>query len=224
MNSELKSIIKSAIVPILLIAVMWAVKIIEIHFRLDFSDDGINPRSLKGLLGILTAIFIHADWEHLIANTIPLLITFSITIFFFREFVVSLFFQLWIYTNLWVWAFGMSGTSHIGASGLVYGFVSFLLFSGIIRKNSRLMAISLLMIFLYGGLFWGIFPNFFPGRNISWESHLFGAIIGLILAWFYRKNGLQKEQYHWDEDDDEDNPYWKITDESSNNGTSEKLN
>jgi membrane associated rhomboid family serine protease len=93
---------------------------------------------------------------------------------------------------------------HIGASGLVYGYVSFLLFSGIIRRNARLMAISLLIVFLYGGFFWGMFPDFFPKRNISWESHLMGGLAGLVLAVYYRKKGIQRDVYRWDEDDEED--------------------
>lgn len=105
-------------------------------------------------------------------------------------------------TNLWVWAAARSAY-HIGASGLVYGFASFIFFSGMIRKNIKLMALSLLIVFLYGSMVWGIFPIDY---RISWEAHLYGSIAGLLLAIYFRKEGEQKEIYSWDLENEEENP------------------
>lgn len=215
MNKDFRKIIYSCLFPALVILIMWVVKIIEVFTHSDFGTLGISPHSLHGLIGIVTAPYIHADFKHLIANTVPMFVSLSIANYFYKEIFYHIFFLIWLFTGIWVWSFAQSGTFHIGASGLVYGYVSFLLFSGIIRRNARLMAISLLIVFLYGGLFWGIFPEFFPKRNISWESHLMGGLAGIVMAFFYRKKGMQREQYHWDEeeDDDENAEYLKKDDE-----------
>ena len=105
---------------------------------------------------------------------------------------------------------------HIGASGLVYGLASFLFFSGIIRRYFRLVALSLLIVFLYGSMVWGIFPGVY--QNVSWESHMVGAFSGVILAILYRKEGPQQPKYEW-MDDDEPEP--EIASESETNSETE---
>lgn len=190
--------------PLAVVVVMWIVKIAEHYTGSDFGEFGIMPLTAKGLIGIVMAPFIHEDFGHLLANTIPMFVSLSIIFYFYREVAFQVFFLIWLFTGAWVWSFARDDAFHIGASGLVYGYISFLFFSGMIRRNARLMAISFLVIFLYGGFFWGIFPDFFPKRNISWESHLMGGIAGIVMAVFYRKTGLQRDVYHWDEDDDED--------------------
>jgi len=204
MNKEYSKMAASMLFPLAVVAVLWIVKIAEHFTGSDFSELGIMPLTAKGLIGIVTAPFIHADFGHLLANTIPMFVSLSIIFYFYREVAFQVFFLVWLFTGVWVWSFARDDSFHIGASGLVYGYISFLFFSGMIRRNARLMAISFLVIFLYGGFFWGIFPDFFPKRNISWESHLMGGIAGIVMAVFYRKKGLQREVYHWDEDDDED--------------------
>lgn len=102
--------------------------------------------------------------------------------------------------GIWVWVGGRSGY-HIGASGLVYGLASFLFFSGVIRNDIRLLAISLLVVFLYGSMIWGIFPIF---PQVSWESHMLGGISGLVLAIYYRKYGPQKKVYEWELEEEEE--------------------
>nr|NQU93908.1 rhomboid family intramembrane serine protease [Bacteroidota bacterium] len=125
-------------------------------------------------------------------------------------------------TSFWVWIWAREAY-HIGASGVIYGLASFLFFSGIFRKESRLMAISLIIAFLYGGLIWGLFPELFPKKNISWESHLMGLLSGLVLALFFRKEGPQKKQWSWELEEetddvvDEENAYWNTTDQKKKN-------
>ncbi|HNW89299.1 MAG TPA: rhomboid family intramembrane serine protease [Bacteroidales bacterium] len=201
MKNEFAKLKASMIFPFAVIAVMWLVKIVEFVTQSDFSEFGILPLTKIGLLGIFTAPFIHADFGHLMGNTIPMFVTLSIIFYFYREIAFNVFFLVWLFTDVWVWTFARGDSVHIGASGLVYGFVSFLFLSGFIRRTARLMAVSLLVVFLYGGFFWGMFPDFFPKRNISWESHLMGAIAGFVMAFYYRKKGMQREVYHWDEDD-----------------------
>lgn len=190
------------IFPFFMLVIMWLIKLTEYFFKLDLSWLGIKPLTVEGLAGIAASPLLHADFAHIMANSIPFFVGASIIFYFYREVAFSVFFLIWAITGLWVWSFARGGV-HIGASGIVYGYLSFLFFSGIIRRNARLMAISLLVIFLYGGLLWGIFPNFFPDRNISWESHLMGGVAGFVLAVFYRKKGMQKEEYHWDDDEDD---------------------
>jgi hypothetical protein len=106
---------------------------------------------------------------------------------------------------------------HIGASGLVYGLTTFLFFSGMFRRDIKLMALSMLVVFLYGGMVWGIFPLFI---GISWEAHLFGAFSGLLFAFVYRMEGPQRKVYAWenetDDEADEPDAYWKIPEQQSN--------
>ncbi len=182
---------------------MWLVKIIEILFNLDLTYLGIYPLSLKGLPGIIFSPFIHADFGHLFNNSLPLFFLGTALFYFYSEIAVKV--SLWTYflTGISVWLAGRDSW-HIGASGLIYGVASFLFFSGIIRKYFRLIALSLLIVFLYGSMVWGIFPNIY--RNVSWESHMLGFISGIILAVAYRKEGPQMPLYEWmdDEDDEEE--------------------
>ena len=217
MPSEKRKLIHSLIFPALFIFIMWMVKFSEIIFNIDFKDLGVYPRSVYGLIGIISSPFIHADFAHLIANSLPLFFLSFMLFYFYREISYKIFFLIFFVTGIWVW-FGGRESFHIGASGIVYGLASFLFFSGIIRRNTKLMGITLVIAFLYGSMIWGIFPEFFPEKNISWESHLSGLLGGLIFAYYYRKQGPKIKKYDWeddedeDEDDDEDdeNQYWKL--------------
>jgi len=205
MNTESRKIVNSFIFPFLFILILWIIKGIEIIFHLDLGFLGIYPLKLSGLLGIITAPLIHGSWGHLFSNSIPLLLLGSFLFYFYRSVAYRIFFLIYFMHGFWVWVFARQNF-HIGASGLVYGLAAFLILSGIIRKEPRVMALSLLVVFLYGSMVWGIFPDFFPNTNISWESHLMGMLAGFILALFFRKEGPQKKQYSWEleEDDDDD--------------------
>jgi len=210
------------IVPCLFVLILWLVKAVDLIFRLDLNQYGLYPLQTKGLPGIITAPFLHADVSHLFANTIPLLILASLLFYFYREIAWWIIILLWIITGAWVWVFARGVEAHIGASGIIYGLASFLFFSGIIRRETGLMVITLLVTFLYGGLIWGIFPHFFPKQNISCESHLMGLLAGLILAIYYRKSGPQRKTYEWENEEDE------VNDQVDQNGhteeSSDKLN
>ena len=188
---------------------MWLVKMIEVFFHLDFSFLGIKPLSSEGIPGILLFHFIHGDWEHLFANTIPLLVLGSALYYFYRPLANKILLILIFSTGLLTWCGARSGT-HIGASGLVYGLTFFLMLSGFIRRNKRLIIISLIVVFLYGSLVWGLYPQYAIKNNISWE----GFVMGIVLAIFYKNEGPQREEYVMEDDDDDDdegeNPYWDV--------------
>ncbi len=199
--------------PLFFVASLWLVKFVEINFQLDFAGFGILPRNFSGLRGIIFAPLIHENFNHLINNSFPVLILGTAIFYSYKEVKWKIFFWIYFMTNLWVWAAARSAF-HIGASGLVYGFASFIFFSGIIRKNLKLMALSLLVVFLYGGMVWGIFPIDY---RISFESHLFGSLAGLLLAYYFRKQGPQREKYSWDFEEEEDSEIRKFGEEDNKN-------
>jgi membrane associated rhomboid family serine protease len=127
----------------------------------------------------------------------------SALFYFYREIAFRILALIWLFTGFWVWVGGREAY-HIGASGIVYGLAAFILVSGILRRHTGLMAMALVVVFLYGSLIWGIFPEFFPQENISWEAHLFGLVAGISLAFFYRKEGPQRKLYEWELEEDED--------------------
>jgi len=169
---------------------MWFVKFIEYFFEMDFSKFGIYPRESASLSGIFLSPFIHGDFNHLISNTMPFFLLSAAIHYFYRRMAYNIIFTTWVLVGFSVWLGGRY-SYHIGASGLVYAFASFLFFSGILSKDRNLISVSLLTIFLYGGLIWGVLPT---NSNISWESHLFGFLIGFILAFFIGKEYLYSNE------------------------------
>lgn len=168
-----------------------------------------------GLRGILFSPLIHSDLKHLFNNSIPLLVLGASLYYFYKELAFRLFFYSWMLSGLYTWI-SARYAMHIGASGLVYALFGFLLVSGFIRKNSSLIAISFLSAFLYGSLIWGILPW---DKTMSWEGHFWGLLIGIVMAFYYRKTGLQKKLYSWDLEEEEEPPFddWKWNDSQQEN-------
>ncbi len=214
MNQEKKKFINAVFLPFILLAIMWLIKLAETAFGIKLVFLGIQPLSLNGLQGILLSPFIHGDFEHLMANSIPFLVLGTALIYFYRGISIKVLIGIWFLSGVWTW-FGGRESWHIGASGIIYGLSSFLFFSGVIRKDSRLAALALIVAFLYGSLIWGVFPDFLPKKNISWEGHLGGFVSGIIMAIYYRKSGPQPRKYSWDyeeedeDDEEEEDAYWK---------------
>lgn len=194
-----KKFLLSILIPGMFVFVMWLVKIIEILFELNLSGFGIFPLSAKGLPGILFSPFIHADFNHLFSNSLPLFLLATALFYFYSEVALKVFTWTFFLTGMLVWIAGRDAW-HIGASGLVYGLASFLFFSGIIRRYFRLIALSLLIVFLYGSMVWGLFPGVY--KNVSWESHMLGFFSGVILSVWYRKEGPQQPVYEWMEEEE----------------------
>lgn len=209
-EQEKKKILNSLFFPALFLVIIWLIKFIEFAFGIDLVFLGVYPLKWEGLVGILCSPLIHADWSHLMANSASLFVLMGFLFYVYRELAVRSFFLIYLFSGIWLWFAGRD-SYHIGASGLIYGLAAFLFVSGIIRKNPRLMAITLVVTFLYGSMIWGIFPEFFPKENISWEGHLMGMLAGSIVAVYFRKEGPQAPVYQWEDEDDEDdeNAYWK---------------
>lgn len=201
MKPEEKSILESFIPAFIFCCILWIIKGIEVNFHIDLHEFGIFPREPKSLIGVLTMPLIHDDLKHLFSNTPPLLVLGAALFYFYREVHLRVTLGIWILSGVWLWIGGRPAW-HIGASGLVYGLAVFLLMSGIIRKATGLMALSMLIIFLYGGMVWGFFPLMI---GMSWEAHLFGGIAGGLLAFVYRKEGPQRKPYQWELEEEEEN-------------------
>ncbi len=200
MNFEKKKFLLSLVFPLFFVFLLWLVKISEIILDEDFSSYGLYPLQVKGLLGIITSPLIHGNIDHLIANTGPLLILGTALFYFYSNVSFKVFLLIYFMTGIWVW-FGGRPSFHIGASGIVYGLAGFIFTSGILLKNIRLLALSLLVVFLYGSMIWGIFPI---DHKISYESHFLGLTAGVILSFFYRKEGPSADPPPWEPDDEED--------------------
>lgn len=199
MTDDAKSFKQSIKLPALFLILIWVIQLLEFLGDLRFAAFmGIQPRQWEGLLGMLTFPLIHGGWHHLLSNTVPILVLGSAIFFFYRPIALRSIGFIYLGHSVLVFAFARSVT-HIGASGLVYGFAAFLLTSGVLRKERSLMALSMLVIFLYGGLIWGVLPI---REGVSWEGHLFGAIAGIMAAFYYRDEGPQRARYSWEESDD----------------------
>ncbi|MEK6783098.1 MAG: rhomboid family intramembrane serine protease [Bacteroidota bacterium] len=177
----------SSVVPFRLVFLMWLSFSIEFFYGIDFGVLGIKPRSLIGIIGIFTSPMIHGNLAHLISNTVPLLFLGSVLFFFYERIGKTVFFRCYFYTNILVWLMSPRASYHIGASGLIYGLAAFLIFYGLLRHDLVAFLISLSVIFIYGGIFYGILPT---DPHISWESHLAGALVGTVTAFnLADKNG-----------------------------------
>ena len=203
MSTAYKRLKYSLIIAFLLLMAPWAIEIAHALHWADWNDFGMRPRDLSGLAGIFTMPFLHGDFKHLLSNSIPFLVLGSALFYFYREASWKVLGGILLGTGIILWIIGKHGTNHIGASGMVYGLVAFHLTGGIIRKNRNLMAFSLLVVFLYGGFIWSLFPDFFPDRNISWEGHLAGLISGLVMALLCRKCGPAPDPVLVDEEVEE---------------------
>jgi len=182
------------------IVLFWVVKFTGDILGLELYKGGILPRHIDGLWGILFSPFIHADYNHLVSNTVPFFILLFTLIYFYRRLSYRIFFLIYFLSGLCVWLGGRESW-HIGASGIVYGLAAFHFTSGVIRNDLRLLIISAIVVFLYGGMIWGILP-LKPG--VSWESHLWGGASGVFLAWYFRKFTLYRRKFEWEEETEEE--------------------
>ncbi len=162
----------------------WAFDIDEKVFEL-----GILPRSLKGLRGIVFSPLIHGDAGHYFGNAVPLFVLSVLIMYFYRQFYFKVLLLIWVLDGIGVWLIGRE-VYHIGASGVVYGLAFFAFFSGVLKKNRNMLAMSMLVLFLYGSMIWGMYPL---ENGVSWEAHLVGFLTGTLMAVYYRKSGPQDD-------------------------------
>lgn len=205
-NIEKKRARLALLPAIVFVVVVWMAFIVDYAgvFTWDFSRLGILPGVVDGLVGIIFSPFIHSSFSHLLSNTLPLLILIWFLFYFYSKIAFGAFICLWLSSGFLTWIIGR-GSYHVGASGLVFGLLFFLFFSGIFRKYIPLVAVSLIVAFIYGSTIWSIFPiTEMVDASISWEGHLSGAVSGLIFAIVFRKQGPQKPEVVWEEEDSDD--------------------
>ena len=201
----------SLIFPAAFVFVFWMVEIAKHILGISLVRFGVYPLHVKGLPGILFSPFIHSGFNHLISNSIPFFILMAALIYFYRRISYRIFIQLYLLAGICLWIFGREAW-HIGASGVVYAMAAFHFVSGIIRSDVRLLTLSVVVVFLYGGLIWGLFPI---DPTVSWEGHLWGAISGVVLAFYYRKYILRRDMFDWEEENEEEekadvsDKYWE---------------
>ena len=201
---------------LLFVVLMVSLFFLNEKYDLDYTSLGILPRTIEGLKGIIFSPFIHGSTEHLFNNSIPILILGTALLYYYGKLGIKVFTIMYLLTGLLVWISARE-SHHIGASGIVYTLASFLFLSGLLRKERKLIALSLLVTFMYGSLFWGIFP---VKEHISFESHFWGGIVGFVIAYYYRNEGPQRIRFDWEDevDDDENEEFeWEHLKKSPNN-------
>ncbi len=182
-----RRLVTAIIPPLLGVVLIWIIYGLDHELSLHLPRYGVLPRQVSGLVGILAAPLVHGDLSHVFNNSAPLLVLGWLMVYFYPKAAWRVLLACWVLDGLGTWIAAREAY-HFGASGIVYGLAAFLFFSGVFRKRVALMAVSLIVVFLYGSMVWGVLPlQPKDGPNISWESHLFGAIAGMIMAWFYRK-------------------------------------
>lgn len=183
------------LVPLVAIVIIWLIHWIEITFGYNFNKYGIFPRDFKGLRGVFLSPLIHSNISHLSNNSVPLFVLLASLFYFYRKIAFKVLFYGVFFSGFLCWLIARD-SYHIGASGVIYLLFSFVFFSGIIRKHYRLIAMSLVVIFLYGSMIWLLLPT---EDRISWEGHLSGFLVGFLYAYLYRKKGIVREQFQFSE-------------------------
>lgn len=191
-------------ITLVFIGVLWAVHILDAALGLRLARFGLRPGSEAGLIGILTAPLLHGNFQHLLSNTLPLLVSMTAALYLYPRSAMRVVPLVWLLSGAIAWFIGQSPSLHIGASGLIYGLLAFVFVGGLLRRDMRSVSVSLLVGFLYGSMVWGVLP---VRVGMSWEMHLAGAVSGLVLALWYR-NWDRVPLVHYDWEDDESVPDW----------------
>lgn len=202
MKLEIQKILLAFALPAFLLFILYTLRTMESVMGWDFTTWGIYPGETKGIMGIFTSPLVHADWGHLFANTLPLLFLLWCLLYFYRDLGIGILFFIWIVSGILTFIIGKPGW-HIGASGIIYSLAFFLFLSGILRKYIPLVALSLLITFLYGSLVWNMFPQF-ASVTTSWEGHLGGAVAGIAAAILFRHQGPQRPEPFTNEEEEEE--------------------
>jgi membrane associated rhomboid family serine protease len=173
--------LRAAVVIVGFTAVLYLIELVNLgllHNSLE--QDGIRARSLSGLAGIIWAPLLHVSWAHLIGNTVPVLVFGFLAMAVGIGPWIAVTATIWVISGLGVWLISPSGYVTIGASGIAFGWLMFLLVRGIFSRSFGQIVVALVLVFYWGSVLWGLLP----GRaDISWQGHLFGALAGVLCAW-----------------------------------------
>ena len=202
MEENKRKVLASLRLPFKFILVIWGLHFFQVLTNMDFGTYGIFPREFFGLRGILFAPLIHDDLRHLISNSAPIFVLAAIILYFYKRVAVRSMLMIYLLTGFAVWLFARR-VFHIGASGVVYGLVSFVFWSGIFRRSLKAIILALIVTFLYSGYFLGILPN---QEGISWESHLMGGLVGIFTAYWYKEEieaDEEKQPPSWENESDD---------------------
>ena len=203
MTDDDKDFRRAVFYSVVLTALPWIVQIVGVVFSLKLKQYGLQPLEMRGLIGVFTMPFLHADWEHLFSNTPAMFVLIFGLFLFYKRGAWRILLYLYVISGIFTWLMGRTST-HIGASGIVYALAAFHFFSGVIKKVPRQRAFALLVAFLYGGFIWAFFPTLYIGSSISWEGHLSGALAGTIFAFFFRSEGPEPPANPFLEEEDND--------------------
>ena len=196
--SPFGSTLEAIVYPLLLLIIMWLSYWADTLSSMDFYKYGVKPGDVSGLAGVICMPLIHAqrDFAHIVNNSLPIIVLLSAVIYFYREIALRVFVLSWLVSGLGLWAFAFTSNSyHIGMSALIYALAAFLFTSGVIRKYLPLQGISLFVVFIYGSMIWGIFPM---QTHVSWQGHLSGMVVGILLALLYKNKGPQRPKYQYE--------------------------
>lgn len=171
--------VRGVVAVLAMAAVMWVVEIVDVVAG-DLDSAGIRPRDPEGLIGIVTAPFLHGGFGHLFGNTIPFLILGAVIALSGLMRVVSVTAIVALVGGLGVWLVAPAATLHIGASGIVFGFISYLIARGLYSRRALHLVVGVVVLFVYGGT---LLFGFVPTPGVSWQGHAFGALGGILAAW-----------------------------------------
>ena len=208
--------------PVLFLVGMWLIHWLVLEYGINVRPFAVHPRHADGLSGILTSPMIHSpsDMNHIINNSLPFGVLAWALFYFYRELAFKVLILIWLLVGMSVWIAGQPNSYHIGMSGVIYGLAGFLFLSGVLRWNKNLLAISMLVVFEYGSMVWGVLPL---KDGVSWESHMFGGIAGFALAYYYRSRGPQRKKYQWEIEEElginEPGDYWQTEDQRRGNNS-----
>ena len=196
MDSSLR---RAAITAIITVTALCLIELFDRVLQLELYRFGVYPRSLSDLPNILSAPLIHGSWNHVLSNSFPLIILLTALLYAYPRSAIPSLALIYIGSGICVWLFARE-SYHYGASGLTHGMMFYIFTSGILRRDRRSIALSMIVFFLYGGMIWSIFPQE-PG--ISYESHFFGAAAGVIAAFAFsrRDPAPRKKHYDWEDED-----------------------
>lgn len=202
-QQKAKLLYRSVSISGMMVAVLWIIHSLQWMTGIRLATWGVLPRDDDGIWGIAFSPLLHSDWSHLFSNSLPLFVLTAIIFYFYRRVAMPSFLMIYFLTGAAVWLFGRGFTYHIGASGVVYGLVAFVFWSGVFRRNVRSIALALIVAFYYGSMILGILPG---QEGISWESHLYGALIGIFVAYWFKEQIEQEEErtpYSWETQEEE---------------------